>query len=300
MYWLEFIIMALGAVFIFIYRKSPGQGTYKYFTETIGGVYDKYAPYSFKVVKQKAKELGQEYTVRQYTVQAVLFAVVAGGIAYLYFYNLILVIIYAGAAVLFVPYVNYLRLKRIYNEYIFEEIQVYCTNVIMEFNTSQSFVKSLEGVRDSGILEEPILSDVKTMIDMSYANGTIDEALSFMNDKYPYYMVKNMHQLFLQITNEGAKDSGESLENMMLDIDMLVEGVYRDKIDRAAFYKKFLTFGLMLYLLIMIMQFMLGRETYLNMCKLWYIQILLHAIILINSYFLLNGTKFYNEDIGAE
>ena len=64
--------------------------------------------------------------------------------------------------------------------------------------------------------------------------------------------------------------------------------------------KKFLTFGLMLYLLIMIMQFMLGRETYLNMCKLWYIQILLHAIILINSYFLLNGTKFYNEDIGAE
>ena len=34
------------------------------------------------------------------------------------------------------------------------------------------------------------------MIDMSYANGTIDEALKFMSDKYPFYMVKNMHQLF--------------------------------------------------------------------------------------------------------
>ena len=169
----------------------------------------------------------------------------------------------------------------------------------MEFNTTQSFVKSLEGVRDSGILEEPILGDVKTMIDMSYANGTIDESLKFMSDKYPYYMVKNMHQLFLQITNEGAKDSGESLENMMQDIDMLVEGVYRDKMDRAAFYKKFVVYGLALYLLIMLMQFLLG-EQYTNLIKLWYIQIVLHAIIWINSYFLFSGTKFYNEDIGAE
>ena len=109
-----------------------------------------------------------------------------------------------------------------------------------------------------------------------------------------------MHQLFLQITNEGAKDSGESLENMMNDIDMLVEGVYRDKIDRAAFYKKFITYGLALYLLIMLMQLLLGRASYMEMIKEWYIQILLHAVILINSYFLLNGTKFYNEDIGAE
>ena len=170
----------------------------------------------------------------------------------------------------------------------------------MEFNTTQSFVKSLEGVRDSGILEEPLLGDVKTMIDMAYANGTIDESIKFMNDKYPYYMVKNMHQLFLQITNEGAKDSGDSLENMMQDIDMLVEGVYRDKMDRAAFYKKFVTYGLALYLLVMFMQFLLGQPSYIKMVNLWYIQIILHAIIWINSYFLYSGTKFYNEDIGAE
>ena len=43
--------------------------------------------------------------------------------------------------------------------------------------------------------------------------------------------------------NEGAKDSGESLENMMLDIDLLVEGVYRDKVDREASHKKFVGFA---------------------------------------------------------
>ena len=199
---MELIVMLVTVIFIYMYRKSPGNAPYKYFTEMASNVYDKYAPYSYKVVKEKAKELGQDYTWKQYIVQVVLFGGIAAGIAFLYFYSLLYAIIYAVAAICFVPYVNYLRYKRIYNEYIFEEIQIYCTNVIMEFNTSQSFVKSLEGVRDSGVLEEPILGDVKTMIEMSYANGTIDEALKFMNDKYPYYMVKNMHQLFLQITKK--------------------------------------------------------------------------------------------------
>jgi len=297
---MELVIMLVTVIFIFVYRKSPGNAPYKYFTDTMSAVYDKYVPYSYKVIREKAKELGQDYTTKQYVIQIILFGGVAAGIAFLYFYSLIYSIVYAVIAIAFVPYINYLRYKRLYNEYIFEEIQIYCTNVIMEFNTSQSFVKSLEGVRDSGVLENPVLSDVKTMIDMSYANGTIDEAIKFMNDKYPYYMVKNMHQLFLQITNEGAKDSGESLENMMQDIDSLVEGVYRDKMDRAAFYKKFVMYGLALYLLVMFMQFLLGQASYIKMVNLWYIRIILHAVIIVNSYFLFNGTKFYNEDIGAE
>ncbi len=297
---MELIIMLVIATFIYLYRQNPGSAPYKYFTNMAVTVYEKYAPYSYKVVKEKAKELGQDFTAKQYIVQIFLFGGVAAAIAFLYFYSLFWAIAYAVVAIAFIPYVSFLRYKRIYNEFIFEEIQVYCTNVIMEFTTSQSFVKSLEGVRESGILEEPILGDVSTMIDMSYANGTIDEALKFMSDKYPYYMVKNMHQLFLQITNEGAKDSGESLELMMQDIDMLVEGVYRDKMDRAAYYKKFIMYGLALYLLVMLMQFLLGQAQYLEMVNEWYIQIILHAVIIINSFFLIDGTKFYNEEIGAE
>ena len=297
---MELVIMLITVLFIYLYRKAPGNAPYKYFTEQVSNAYEKYAPYSYKVVKEKANELGQDFTKRQYVIQVLLFGGVAAGIAFLYFYSLIYCVIYGIIAIAFVPYVNYLRYKRIYNEYIFEEIQIYCTNVIMEFNTTQSFVKALEGVRDSGVLEEPLLGDVKTMIDMAYANGTIDESIKFMSNKYPYYMIKNMHQLFLQITNEGARDSGESLENMMQDIDMLVEGVYRDKIDRAAFYKKFVVYGLALYLLVMLMQFLLGDANYINMVNLWYIRIVLHAIIIINSYFLFSGTKYYNEDIGVE
>ena len=207
---------------------------------------------------------------------------------------------YAGVAVAVIPYLTYLRCKRLYSEFIFEQIQVYTTNTIMEFATTQSFVKALEGVYESNVLEDPVKADVKLMIDMAYDNGTIDQSLEYMNSKYDYHIVRNMHQLFLQITNEGSRDAGETLENMSQDIDMLVESVYRDRIDRAGFHKKFLQFGIILYLMVMLVQFMLGQETYNKMLDLWYVQLLLHGIIWLNTYFILSGEKYYNEDVGAE
>ena len=263
-------------------------------------MYEKFAPYSFRVVREKTKQLGQEYTVRQYSIQVALFASFAAVVSYLYFYNIIISIIYAVVAVSFVPYLAYLRCKKVYSEFIFEQIQVYTSNTIMEFGTTQSFVKALEGVRDSGVLEDPVLSDVNQMINMSYDNGTIDEALDYMSKLYPFYIVKNMHQLFLQITKEGAQNSADSLENMQLDIDMLVENVYRDRIERASFHKSFLQFGIMLYLLVMLVQYLLGRETYLQLLERWYIQFLMHGVLIINTYFLLKGEKYYYENVGAE
>ncbi len=295
-----FIAIAFILIFIVVYRKNSGENVYKYISRNVIQVYEKFAPYSFKVVREKVKELGQEYTPRQYAIQIIAFSVGAAVVSYLYFYNLIWCIVYIALAVGIIPYLAYLRCKRLYSEFIFEQIQVYTTNTIMEFATTQSFVKSLEGVYESGVLEDPVRSDVKMMIDLAYKNGTITESVEYMNSKYDYYIVRNMHQLFTQITNEGARDASGSLENMSLDIDMLVEGVYRDRLDRATFHKKFLQFGLVLYLMIMLVQFLLGTETYLEMLKIWYVQALLHGIIIINTYFILNGEKFYNENVGAE
>ena len=263
-------------------------------------MYDKYAPYSFKMVREKAVELGQEYTPRQYLTQVIILGGIAALVGYFYFYSIVIAVIYAIVAIAFIPYLAYLRLQRVYSEYIFEQIQTYTTNVIMEFNTTQSFVKALEGVRDSGILEEPVVSDVKKMIEMSYQNGTIDESITYFNSKYPFYMVKNMHQLFLQITKEGARDSGQALENMSLDIDALVEGVYRDQMDRNNFHGRFLRFGLILYLLVIVLRFMLGEDNYIKLLDIWYVQIILHAIVIINAFFMLSGEKYYNEDVGGE
>ena len=300
MYIEELFIILVFFFFIYIYRNYKGENAGKYVLNQVQGMYDRFAPYSFKVVREKTKELGQEYTPRQYAIQVTLFASFAAVVSYLYFYNLIISIIYALIAVGFVPYLTYLRCKKTYSEFIFEQVQIYTSNVIMEFATTQSFVKALEGVANSGVLEDPVLSDVRQMINMSYDNGTIDEALSYMSKLYPYYIVKNMHQLFLQITKEGAQNSADSLENMQLDIDVLVEGVYRDRIERASFHKSFLQFGIMLYLLVMLVQYLLGRDSYLVLVQKWYVQLLMHGVLIINTYFLLKGEKYYNENVGAE
>lgn len=297
---MELIILLVIAVFIITYRKNTGENVYKFFAKEAANVYDKYAPYTFKMVREKSKQLGEEYTAKQYVTQVIIFSVAGAGIAYLYFYSIIWAIFYGIVAVAFIPYLAYLRCKRIYSEFIFEQIQIYTTNVIMEYNTTQSFVKALEGVRDSGVLEEPVLTDVKEMIQMAYDNGTIDEAVRFMNEKYDYYVIKNMHQLFIQITREGSKDSGEALEGMLQDIDMLVESVYRDRIDRTSFYKQFVMFGLVLYLLVLLVQFLLGESSYLMLLEKWYVVLMLHGVILINTYFLIGGIKYYHEDVGGE
>lgn len=298
---MELVILLIIGAIIIVYRTSDnGQVDGKAFIKKASGLYERFAPYSYKSVREKVKELGQEYSSRQYLTQVVMFAGFAGGVAYLYFYSILWAAFYAIVAVMFIPYLAYLRCQRLYSEYIFEQIQTYCTNVIMEFQTTQSFVKALEGVRDSGIIEDPVLSDLKRMIEMSYENGTVDQSIAYFDAKYPYYMVKNMHQLFYQVTKEGARDAGESLENMSMDIDALVEGVYRDQMDRKQFYGKFVKFGLALFFLILALQYMLQVENYLEMLNMWYVQAILHAVIISNALFLLKGTKYYNADVGVE
>ena len=182
----ELLILLALTIFVILYRRSKNGNPLKNVIDVIGGIYDKYAPYSFKVVREKTKELGQEYTVKQYLAQIFLLGGAAGVIGYFYFYSLVWAAVYAIAAIAFVPYLAYLRCQRVYSEFLFEQIQTYTTNVIMEFNTTQSFVKSLEGVRDSGIIEEPVLGDIKKMIELAYKNGTVDESVEYFNSKYPY------------------------------------------------------------------------------------------------------------------
>lgn len=293
-------LLLLIAFIILISRNYSGNNLGKYVIQQASNIYSKYAPYSFKVVREKTKQLGKEFTVKDYLIQIAIFSIATGVITYMYFYSVTITIIYVCIVIAFIPYLSYLRCKKVYSEFIFEQIQTYTSNTIMEFATTQSFVKSLEGVRDSGILEDPVKSDVEHMIELAYQNGTIDESVNYMSNLYPYFIVKNMHQLFLQITKEGARNSMDSLENMQLDIDMLVESVYRDRIDRATFHKQFLQFGIMLYLMVMLVQYLLGTEAYLKLLESWVIQGLLHGVIIINSMFLLKGEKYYYENVGAE
>ncbi len=297
---MEYLLVFVILLFIVINYLRSGEKFYKFVVDSGSKLYEKYAPYSFKVVRKKIKEMGLEFTPKQYLIQFVIIVGATALVTYLYFYNIVITIIYSLLAVLAIPYLSYLRCNRIYSEFIFEQIQTYTTNTIMEFQVTQSFVKALEGVYTSGVLEDPVKSDVKMMIDLAYQNGDVYESIKYMNSKYDFYMTKNMHQLFLQITKEGARDSNEVLENMLLDIDQLVEGVYADRIDRKNFHSKFIVFGVILYFMVVLIQLLLTVETYIQLLDNIIVAIALHALLIINTYFLLSGEKYYNENVGVE
>ena len=83
-----FILIVFIVVFVMSYRNHQGDSIYKYISKQAGSIYDKFAPYSFKEIRQKVKDLGQEYTKKQYAIQITVFAVSAAVISYLYFYNI--------------------------------------------------------------------------------------------------------------------------------------------------------------------------------------------------------------------
>ena len=91
---MELFLLLFIAFTVVFYRNYEGKDVGKFFTSQVGTIYEKYAPFSFKVVREKTKQLGKEFTVRQYTIQVLLFSSVTAIITYMYFYNVIISIVY--------------------------------------------------------------------------------------------------------------------------------------------------------------------------------------------------------------
>ena len=68
---IELIILIVLAIFALSYRQNNGENVYRFFVTQTKNIYDKYAPYSFKSVSAKVKELGQDYSVKDYVFQGV-------------------------------------------------------------------------------------------------------------------------------------------------------------------------------------------------------------------------------------
>ena len=61
-YLTELVCLLVIAIITLLLRKNPGENLYKYVAGKATVAYEKYAPYSFKMVREKAIELGQEFT----------------------------------------------------------------------------------------------------------------------------------------------------------------------------------------------------------------------------------------------
>ena len=91
---MELIIILFLFIFATLYYLKKGDSLYKFVIDGANVVYDRCAPYSFKTIKEKVKDLGQDYTKKDHAVQLALFGGGAFIISYLYFYSFLVSIIY--------------------------------------------------------------------------------------------------------------------------------------------------------------------------------------------------------------
>ena len=56
---LELILLVIIAVYVYSYRKNNGENVYKFISDAVVKAYNQYAPYSFKEVREKVKDLGK-------------------------------------------------------------------------------------------------------------------------------------------------------------------------------------------------------------------------------------------------
>src|SRR5699024_3409535 len=99
-----FFLLLLIVIAILLYRYYKGQNVSKFITDQVQAVYERFAPYSYKVVREKTKDLGQEYTARQYLIQVLIMGGFAGIVTYMYFYNIVVSVVYVFIAIAFIPY----------------------------------------------------------------------------------------------------------------------------------------------------------------------------------------------------
>ena len=94
---MELVLLIIIAIFAIVYRLNDNQtvaGTTKYISSQAKEIYDKVAPFSYKQMRAKIKELGEDYTPREFARQIALFAGLASVISYLYFYNVVITLVY--------------------------------------------------------------------------------------------------------------------------------------------------------------------------------------------------------------
>ena len=63
---MEILLIGLIILFIVSYRTKRGESVYKFISQQAINTYKKIEPYSFKMMREKVKALGLEYSPRQY------------------------------------------------------------------------------------------------------------------------------------------------------------------------------------------------------------------------------------------
>jgi hypothetical protein len=247
----------------------------------------------------KAKSINRDISLKQKIMIVSTVGIITFIITYLYFYKFWISLLYTALVLAFIPYIIYLSYKKNYKEYVYQQALNYVTNALIEYQKSKNVLESLKKTSLKTNLKDPIKSDVKLMVDL-VCSDSMENAFNMMNDKYDFMIVKNLHQLFLQIIDDQNSDYTETVHNMIQSIDYENEQYNKDVVKRGQVHIRFIECEIIFYLLIVAVQIILGFNNYFITLKSIYMQLALHLIVILNALFLLIENVYYYENMEAE
>lgn len=194
----------------------------------------KYIPINKKRVNNLYLKLNQnpsKYTLYLLYIKLALTVVMVLVMAYLLKLNLVNTVLLVVISVTLLPFVLIWNIDFQINNHEFNNLYIYLTQYVLIFKTYNKILYTLEEL--APIIEGKVSEVVDDSLDSLKRGNDLKESLAYITDRYPHFIVHNLHSLTISVENYGSKDYYEALELIQDDID-----AWSDDVNQFSLNKK--------------------------------------------------------------
>ena len=145
------------------------------------------------------------YSLKRYTQQAIIlglaFLMIVYGTIQHFTYTVILTVV----GIFFLPLLNLMNCKRVYQERIEKEVYSYSCYVLVYLQENRHILDILKDCKK--LLDNPLAGDIQSAIDLIEKTADIRSALKELERKYPYDSLRKVNSLMISKTLEGVINS---------------------------------------------------------------------------------------------
>ena len=162
----------------------------------------KLARYSYLGLRQNFKDLGYEYTIKEYIFHSLV--IMAGllifylGTKTSFIYIVFLVIVSIGV----IPYFIWLRRKQRYDQLVNEQVLLYVTTGILFIQEKKNSIKILSDLME--LVNGSIKAYIKEALNIIDESTSYEEGLLYIESKLPFDSVKKFHALLISYKQDGG------------------------------------------------------------------------------------------------
>lgn len=253
--------------------------------------------YGFKAISNMIVALGVG-NIRQVVLEIAIVVCVLFFTTYMTTYNVYISCIAAVISMFFAPPLIYKFYFRKYNELVFTQLNALISDMIALTKNGNILLKILYEIQDN--YKNPAKKVIDEMIEICETTGDDTKALEVFAKAFDYDIARQFCQLMNQYYLSGAKNIGNSLDNMQTDMDALEIDVNHDRQMRGYNFKKFIGVEGLYFFIFYMMQMMVGMDSYRqNITKLPIL--IFYLFMLVLNYLTIYGAiNYYNADIREE